>query len=156
MTLTACEYGIKDEVVNMRDGTVCGYILPYIEKSEKYSNADSGQSKKDDLLLPDRMQCSYTYRDITIAPEDELALMNDYCIKAASEGLDTSEIMQAYINAEAEFEAGSSKAFCDVADRFYALYDEICCGEGGHLFVSGDYLSFSPEKVKVKLYCPYI
>lgn len=103
----------------------------------------------DAILVSDGEFNPELYTDLEILPEDELSMMEVYCKSAIKDGSDVSFMSSLISVAGEKYEDGDIEGFYEIMESFYNLYENLCRGRGGRLYVSGDYLSFSCEPVQV-------
>ena len=107
---------------------------------------------KEILSFSDKALSPDSYCSLDIAPEDELKYIMNCCMCLKSDGPDISSLMPLLETAEAECRLGKNNEFYETLDALYDIYESLCQGTGGRLFVSGDYLSFSEEAGQINVF----
>ncbi|WOF16933.1 hypothetical protein F1737_09665 [Methanoplanus sp. FWC-SCC4] len=85
------------------------------------------------------------YPEIRITPADELPEMSRLLKEAESDGMNTDLLKKYLDEALRGASSGDMDGYNKSSESFYRVYDGLYTGYGGHLFPTGDYLSFSPD-----------
>ena len=124
---------------------------------DSLSGISKFQETKDcaDILTPQKRGfCSDSYCTFDILPEDELSYIKSSFEDLKEGDFDAAAFVFLTGCALSELRVEKTARFYEIISELYKMHEKACTGRGGFFISGGDYLTFSDEPVKVKLYIP--